>query len=181
MTPDIQLIQIRPLEKNDKFDDLIALSRAFFAEYESHHDDFFKIDRLEDHDIINYFSRWLDDEAGETFVALVEGRIVGSITVYVRPQPSFWQIKQVGNISGLMVHPAHRRQGIARQLLAQARAFFAVKDVRYFTVFTSVENRGALAFYERSGLQPLYTTMLGEVSNNESTANPTEKQETYRL
>lgn len=159
------MIQIRPLRKIDKLDDLISLSREFFAEYESHHEHFFRIDRLEDSDIFNYFSRWLDNEEGKTFVALAEDRIVGYITVYVRPQPSFWQIKQVGDISGLMVHKEYRRQGIANQLLARARAFFEEKGVRYFTIFTSVENRGALAFYERSGLQPLYMTMLGEVSN----------------
>jgi ribosomal protein S18 acetylase RimI-like enzyme len=162
------MAEIRALTEDDKLDDLLSLSRAFFAEYEAHHADFFKIDQLDDADIVHYFSRWLDDEDGETFVALVEDRIVGYITVYVRPQPSYWRIKQVGEISGLMVHQAYRRQGIAEQLLAQARAFFSKKGVCYFAVYTSVENRSALAFYERSGLQPLYTTMLGEVVSEQS-------------
>jgi ribosomal protein S18 acetylase RimI-like enzyme len=162
------LATIRPLKIHDKLDDLLSLSRAFFAEYEAHHADYFKIDRLDDADIVHYFARWLGDENGETFVALAEDRIVGYITVYVQPQPGYWQVKQVGEISGLMVHQAYRRKGIAGQLLAQAKAFFAERGVHYFAVHTSVENRGALAFYERSGLQPLYMTMLGEVVSEQS-------------
>jgi ribosomal protein S18 acetylase RimI-like enzyme len=172
------MIEIRALQPDDDLDDLVSLSREFFAEYESHHEYFFKIDRLDDDDVRRYFSRWLDDDEGETFVALAEGHIVAYITVYVRPQPAYWQVKQVGEISGLMVHHAYRRRGIAGQLLARARAFFAEKDVRCFAVYTSVENQGALAFYEQRGLQPLYTTLLGEVGDASSPAGQKKKLET---
>lgn len=159
------MIQIRSLSTDDNLADLITLSQAFFAEYEAHHAHFFQIDRLEDEDVRRYFARWLDNEHGETFLALAGERIVGYLTVYARAQPGYWQVKQVGEISGLMVHPAYRRQGIATQLLARAQAFFAERGVRYFTVYTSVENRGALDFYERCGLQPLYTTLRGETGS----------------
>ncbi len=160
------MTEIRSLRKDDKFNDLISLSREFFEEYESHHENFFKIDRLSDSDIVDYFSQWIDDEDGETFIALTGGRIVGYITVYVRTQPIYWKIKRVGDISGLMVQKAYRRRGIAGQLLAKARAFFEKKAVRYFTVYTAIGNRGALEFYERSGLLPLYTTMMGAVMDD---------------
>ena len=161
------MTEIRSLRKDDKLDDLISLSREFFEEYESHHEDFFKVDGLSDSDIVDYFSRWMDNDGGETFVALTEGRMVGYITVYVRTQPAYWKVKKVGAISGLMVGKAYRRRGIAGQLLARARAFFENKSVTYFTVYTAVGNRGAIAFYERSGLVPLYTTMIGEVAGGE--------------
>ncbi len=160
------MTEIRSLRKDDKLNDLISLSREFFEEYESHHESFFKIDRLSDSDIVDYFSQWIDDEDGETFIALTGGRIVGYITVYVRTQPIYWKIKKVGDISGLMVQKAYRRRGIAGQLLAKARAFFEKKAVRYFTVYTAIGNRGALEFYERSGLLPLYTTMIGVVMDD---------------
>ncbi len=132
------MTEIRALNKDDKLDDLIVLSREFFAEYESHHQDFFAIDNLDDGDITNYFSHWLDDDDGETFIALVEDRIVGYITIYVHAQPNFYKIKKVGAISGLMVQKAYRQRGIAAQLLAQARAFFEQKGVTYFPVYTAV-------------------------------------------
>jgi ribosomal protein S18 acetylase RimI-like enzyme len=46
----------------------------------------------------------------------------------------------------------------------RARAFLEEKGVRYFTVYTSVQNQGALGFYEVNGMVPLYTTMLGDVT-----------------
>jgi ribosomal protein S18 acetylase RimI-like enzyme len=154
--------EIRPLRPNDALDDLIALSRAFFAEYESHHPDFFAIDALQDNDIAGYFNRWLDDAAGKTFVAVSDVHIVGYITVYVQEQPSYWQVKRIGHISGLMVAPAYRRQGIAARLLDEARSFFRQMGVVYFTVYTAVANQPALQFYEQSDMVPLYTTLLGD-------------------
>lgn len=161
------MIQIRALQPGNDFQDLIALSRDFFQEYEAFHEDFFKIGQLDDCHIIHYFSRWLDDEHGVTYLALAENRIVGYVTVYVREQTPFWKIKKVGDISGLMVHKDYCRRGIASQLLDHARAFFARHGVRYFTLFTAVQNKAAIAFYERNGLTHLHTTMIG-ISNNGS-------------
>jgi GNAT superfamily N-acetyltransferase len=118
-----QMIHVRALRREDDFRDLIALSKEFFQEYEAHHEDFFKIDQLTDSSIIDYFSRSVDDENGETFIALAQTRVVGYITVYVREHAAHWKIKKVGDISGLMVHKDHRRRGIASQLIARARAY----------------------------------------------------------
>jgi len=160
------MIHIRLLRREDDFRDLIALSRDFFQEYEAHHKDFFKIDHLDDQDIVDYFSRWIDNPNGAAFIALADKRIVGYITVYVRDQPPYWQVKQVGDISGLMVRKDYRRRGIAGRLLAHARAFLAERDVRYFLVYTAVKNKGAIEFYKRSGLEPLYTTMMGKAEKS---------------
>jgi len=162
------MIHIRALRREDDFRDLIALSREFFREYEAHHQDFFKIDHLRDQDIVDYFCRWIDNPSGAAFIALAEGRIVGYVTVYVRDQAPYWRVKQVGDISGLMVHKDYRRRGIASQLLAHARAFLAERDVKYFMVYTAVENKGAIEFYQRSGLEPLYTTMMGKAEKSRS-------------
>jgi len=155
------MIYIRELRREDDLHDIITLSRDFFQEYEAYHQDFFKIDQLSDSDIVNYFSRWIENENGKAFIALAEDRLVGYITVYVHEQAPYWKVKKVGDISGLMVHRDHRRRGIANQLLAHARAFFAKHGVRYFTLFTATENKAGIAFYERNGLIHLHTTMLG--------------------
>lgn len=158
------MVEIRDLQNDDSFDELIQLSKEFFREYESHHEDFFQIDQINDSDIVGYFAKWIDNENGAAFIALIDGRIVGYITVYIQTQAPYWNVKKVGDISGLMVHKAYRHQGIATQLLDRVKAFLASKGVRYFILFTAVANRGALEFYARNGLQPLYTTMVGEIS-----------------
>jgi ribosomal protein S18 acetylase RimI-like enzyme len=159
------MTEIRLLNEQDRLDDLIALSREFFDEYQSHHEMFFEIDVLRDSDIVAYFTHRMASDDGAVIVSLVEGKIVGYITVRVRQQERFWRIKKVGVISGLMVHRGYRRRGIGERLLARAKAFFAENQVSYFTVFTAAGNQGALDFYVQNGMSPLYTTMMGRVEN----------------
>lgn len=157
------MIVIRALQQAEDFTDLITLSRQFFDEYEAHHPDFFKIDKLKDEDVISYFSSFCTQASRTAFIAMDGERTVGYITVYVSEQASYWQIKKVGEISGLMVQNEYRRRGIAERLLAQAKAFFMEKGVRFYTVYTAVSNQTALRFYRKNGFLPLYTTMLGKI------------------
>ncbi len=161
--PPASKIEIRPLCHTDRLDDLIALSQEFFIEYEAHHPYFFKIDALKEEDILAYFRHWLDRENGQAIVALEGDRMLGYITVYVTEQDDYWAIKKIGHISGLMVHAQDRHKGIGNQLMVAARKFFEEKAVKYYTVYTAVENRAALEFYRRNDMTPLYTTLLGEV------------------
>jgi ribosomal protein S18 acetylase RimI-like enzyme len=160
------MIKIRPLQKEDSFENLISLSKDFFEEYESFHEDFFKIDRLRDRDIVDYFSGFIDHADGKTYIAIDDEKIIGYITVYVKSQPGYWKIKKVGDISGLMVRKEYRRRGIGQRLLSEAASFFKSKGVKYFTLFTSSENHTALKFYEKCGLTTLYTTMLGDAEKD---------------
>jgi len=154
---------IRQLKRDDDLADLIGLSREFLAEYEAHHDEFFDIDGLQDAHITGYFARTMDSDDDATFVALLDQRMVGYITVHVRPQAEFYKVKEVGAISGLMVQREHRRSGIGARLLARAKVFFEDRGVKYFTVYTAVSNASALRFYEMNGMNPLYTTLVGQI------------------
>jgi len=157
------LATIRELRPEDDLGDLTALSRAFFEEYEAHHREFFKIDQLRDSDIADYFSRSANADDGVTFVAILDGRMVGYMTAFVRRQAEFYKVRHVGAISGLMVHKDHRRKNIARSLLEATMAFFQKKGVEYFTVYTAAVNQAAVRFYERSGMKLLHVTLIGEV------------------
>lgn len=157
------MIDIRSLNKDDKFDDLILLSREFFDEYETHHKDFFKIDNLKDEHIVGYFTFFRNSEFREAFIAVDDAQIVGYITVYVKEQADYWQVKRVGEISGLMVRKDYRRRGIASRLFVAAKEFFVSQGLKYYTVYTAVENQGAIDFYQQNGLAPLYSTMIGEI------------------
>jgi ribosomal protein S18 acetylase RimI-like enzyme len=158
------MITTRILRGNDDKTDLVALSREFFEEYAVYHEKFFAIDELCDGDIAGFFSRSLASESGETFIALESARVVGYITISVRTRESFWKVKKEGHISGLMVHRSHRRKGVGTRLWREAMAFFKSRDVSYFTVCTSVNNHGAIRFYERIGMTPLYCHMVGVTS-----------------
>lgn len=158
-------IVIYDLKKDDDISGLVSLSKDFFLEYQSHHKEFFLIDDLKDSDIIKYFNGFIDVEERKVFIAVLSGRVIGYIAVYVKAQPSFWEIKKVGDISGLMVHKDYRRKGIASKLLGKAIDFFKEKGVKYYSVFTAVNNHLAIEFYKQSGMEPLHIRMLGEIDN----------------
>jgi ribosomal protein S18 acetylase RimI-like enzyme len=154
--------EIRILKSNDDLDDLIHLSHEFFREYEAHHAYFFKVDHLSDGDIKNYFLSFCEHETRKAFIAIEGGKIIGYLTGYIKEQASYWQIKKVGEISGLMVHHEFRHRGIASELIHEAELFFRSTGVNCFTGYTSINNKVALDFYQHLGLTPLYMTFIGE-------------------
>ena len=157
------MTEIRLLEKDDALDDLITLSREFFYEYEGHHGDYFNIVSLEDDHIIRYFTSFWEHETRKAYIAIIDGKIVGYITIYINEQADYWQVKKVGEISGLMVKKEFRRLGIASELMKKAEVFFQANALKYFTVYSAVNNREAIDFYKKCGLHPLYMTLVGEV------------------
>jgi ribosomal protein S18 acetylase RimI-like enzyme len=154
--------QIRALQKADNLYDLVELSKKFFKEYEDK-DDFFKLDKLYDDDIIDYFANFIDYKDKKAFIAIANNRIVGYVTAYVKSQPSFWRIKMVGDVSGLMVDNDYRRKGIGNQLMTHCKAFFKENNVTHYTVYTSVNNKDAIEFYKQLGMEPLHTTLKGKI------------------
>jgi ribosomal protein S18 acetylase RimI-like enzyme len=157
------MVEIRKLQAGGDLGDLVALSKAFFREYEGHHEELFRLEALSDEEIVAYFSRFLDKDDHAAFIALRDGRVAGYITVCIQAQPGFWKVKRIGHISGLMVRKENRREGIGTRLLAEARAYFRDQPVRYYTVYTAVRNREALAFYAAHGLEPLHSNLVGKV------------------
>jgi len=156
-------MRIRRMRRGDDSHDLISLSRAFFAEYEEHHEAFFQIDTLTDEAILDYFALFLENEARAAFIALLEERMVGYVTLVMQTRPDYWRVQRVGHVSGLMVDAAHRRQGIGTRLMEEAQAYFREHGLRYYTLYTSIKNSAALAFYERQGMEPLYSHLLGDL------------------
>ncbi|MBA4395420.1 MAG: hypothetical protein C0407_17865 [Desulfobacca sp.] len=151
------------MKKEDDLKALVQLSKDFFSEYESNHPYFFGIDKIEDADITNYFARFIDSTDRKAFVAVVGGAMIGYISVLIQEQAGYWKIKMVGHISGLMVDKDHRRKGTGRKLLQSAADYFKQKNVKQYTLFTSVNNKCGIEFYEKCGLEKLFVTLMGEI------------------
>lgn len=165
------MVTIRALQPTDDLSDLVDLSRRFFREYEAHHEEFFRLGDLRDEDVVAFFRRSIESDDAATYVAAADGRDVAYITVRVANQAPSYAVRRVGVISGLMVHPDHRRRGIARRLVARAEAFFGERGARYYTVYTAATNRAALTCYERLGLAPLHINLLGTVPDPSTRPN----------
>jgi ribosomal protein S18 acetylase RimI-like enzyme len=160
-------VSIRELREEDDLDAVLSLCKAFFDESEAHHEEFFATDGLRDDHLSGRFLNSITSDSTSTIIALVDNTIVGYASIAVRDQPDFYMVKRVGAISGLMVKTAFRRQGIATRLLAEAKHWFRQKGVKYFTVYTAVGNVAAVEFYRRNGMQPLHTTLIGEITQEQ--------------
>jgi ribosomal protein S18 acetylase RimI-like enzyme len=156
-------MEIRRFSPVENINELVQLSKAFFMEYRTCHQEFFALDTLNDEDIRSYLSSFIDQDDQAIFVALDKDCIVGYITVYVKDQSRHWKVKRVGQISGLMVQQDFRRSGIATRLLAAGKHFFADRGVEFFTVYTAIRNQSGIAFYKSQGLEDLHTNFLGQV------------------
>lgn len=154
---------VRELRPDDDLAAVLTLCKDFFAEYEGHHEEFFDTDNLGDADISGRFLESLESDTSATIIALEDNAIVGYASLSVNEQPRFYKTKKTGSISALMVARNHRRKGIATRLLAEAKAYFQRKGIKYFTLYTAVANQAGIELYERCGLAPLHSSFIGKV------------------
>jgi len=154
---------IKELETSDIFSGLFELSKDFFYEYENNNKDFFQIDSINEVDIRNYFQEFIGNENARAYIAIIEEKIVGYITVVIKNQPDYWKIKRIGDIFGLMVSKNFRNNGIGTKLIMKGLEYFKRMDIKYYTVFTSVNNTSGISLYKKCGLKQLYTTLYGRI------------------
>ena len=154
---------IKELDGNCNFTDLLNLSKDFFYEYENNDKEFFKIDSINEMDIKNYFQRFISNENNMAYVVMYEEKIIGYITLVINNQPDFWKIKKVGSISGLMVDKNFRKNGIGTKLVKTGIEYFKQKNIKYYTVFTSVNNINGILMYKKCGFEELQTILYGKI------------------
>lgn len=86
-----------------------------------------------------------DNPASRCWVAELDGKIVAMIVV--------WLIVDEAHVATLATHPEHRRQGIARRLLAHALLNLLQEGARSSFLEVRESNLGAQEMYRRFGYE----------------------------
>ena len=82
----------------------------------------------------------------------------------LRGAASFHLVADVADLDRIAVDPAHRRQGIARELLAAGLAWCAERGAQRILLEVEAHNRAAIELYRGCGFREL-TTRPGYYSN----------------
>lgn len=94
--------------------------------------------------------RLLGDVNGTVLFALEKDSIIG----YISAQFYLWN--RLGQIHGLVIHPAYRKKGIASLLVKEVEMFMKERSARGVYVDTPTNNLGGCAFYEKNAFQKAY-------------------------
>lgn len=104
-------------------------------------------------------------ERCETFVAEIDGRLVGLVSVEIYEEPDFVRAGERlrATIMAIAVAPEVRRRGVGAQLVAHARRWLSAQGVSSVGLYVRADNAGAQAFYRRLGFATQALAMRREV------------------
>jgi ribosomal protein S18 acetylase RimI-like enzyme len=109
-----------------------------------------------------HYEEWLAAPGAFVLIARRGGAAVGFALVTVEPGFDGWgEGGAIGELHDLAVLPAERGGGIGTRLLDRVAAELDAAGVEHLRLLVLAGNDDAARLYERWGMEPVVTTMLG--------------------
>ncbi|MBS1623100.1 MAG: GNAT family N-acetyltransferase [Bacteroidetes bacterium] len=93
----------------------------------------------------------LEKENYRVIVAEDEGKIAGYVIAHVSLTPDVFVIRRRMYVQDMVIEPAYRRQGIAKQLMSEVLDFAREQEVEKIDLLVAVQNEGANKFWQEMG------------------------------
>ena len=107
---------------------------------------------------------FLNDAHTRTYVAEVDGAIVGYVTgMILDMRPEMFVEEVSGMIGDIFVLETHRKQEVGKALVRAMEGFFASRGIRYYEWFVATANVEGRAFWETLGGRNVVTRMRAEI------------------
>lgn len=105
-------------------------------------------------------TNYIDNPNSISLIAEKKGKVIGFIGAMYRTMPKTFKNRMTLHITDLVVHPNHRIQGVATQLLKKIISIAKENEIRYVTLDVAVKNYIALQLYRKVGFEELSINMV---------------------
>ncbi|MBZ0269313.1 GNAT family N-acetyltransferase [bacterium] len=109
-------------------------------------------------DAVNRYAVYLRNRMREidsaVFVALVDGKVVGTATGSIRVQEAFFETRRFGYVSDLVVDASRRRAGIGSALWKRVQLWFRGLGVTVVRLHIAAKSAEANGFWGAQGAAP---------------------------
>jgi len=109
-------------------------------------------------DAVNRYAVYLRNRMREidsaVFVAVVDGKVVGTATGSIRVQDAFFETRRFGYVSDLVVDASRRRSGIGSALWKRVQLWFRGLGVAVVRLHIAAKSEEANAFWDAQGAAP---------------------------
>jgi ribosomal protein S18 acetylase RimI-like enzyme len=113
------------------------------------------------------YQTWLGSPGSFVLIAERAGRPVGFAVVTPGDGYHGWNSgRQVADLYDLVVLPAERNRGIGSDLMDAVERVLAEEDVAEYRLRVLVANSDAIRFYERRGMAPAFSVLIGRVQRH---------------
>jgi len=111
----------------------------------------------------DFITGHISSETSCVFVAAAGTEIVGYCIAFVEKYPPVLEIKEYGLVQDLAVTKKHRRCGIGKRFLKEARSWFYEKGVHRIEARVAKTNKISTEFWAKMGFTPYLETVFIEV------------------
>jgi GNAT superfamily N-acetyltransferase len=111
----------------------------------------------------DYVTGHILSETSRVFVAEAGKDVVGYCLAIVEKYPPVLEIKEYGLVQDLAVTKKHRRSGIGKRLLKEARNWFYEKGVHRVEARVATTNKISTEFWAKMGFTPYLETVVLEI------------------
>jgi ribosomal protein S18 acetylase RimI-like enzyme len=150
------VVTIRLAEKQD-IPVVVELNHALFQEDAGQRDSTMNLNWAREHGF-EYFSGYFDLDKCVIFLAETTGQVVGYLAGYIQP-PNDYRMIISAELESMFVERSYRTQGVGKRLAREFTTWSKEKGAGRVTVTAYSANKNAIAFYERLGFVPKYTTL----------------------
>ena len=113
----------------------------------------------------NDFRGWLDSDSRTLFVAEPAGSLIGFLSMERSYAPPIYRAVPEATVTEVFVTPTHRRRGVARSLLVEAKRWCTDRGVERIRLEILSSNDNALTFFGGEGTHAFTQTLLLELGS----------------